>query len=282
MEETPAGAPSGSRVRAGLLLIGVLIIAAGIALFRRFDALSERIGVIVDAGAGSIRIAGDAGVPARVQWLADPSDPRLAAVPADSGEGERWDEVVARVLPGSSLVSIERPIVSRQSVGTGSEKREVIAERAILVVAPPGGGSEPALGIGVGVARPGDPEATIARTIVRLVGPTGASERIDAAPLFHDPPMTLLDRLKGGPAHVVRFEIELVDEGGTRAPPSGAPAAGGENATEGRALDEEEARQAIEKLRRERPERGVIPKPPAGVAPPSEPQTPPDPGRASA
>jgi len=249
------------RAVAGLLLL--LFIAVGFTLYRRIHSLSDRIGVIVGANHGSIRVAADEGVPTSVQWLVDPADPRIAFVPADSNEGEGWDEVVARILPGSSLESIERPTVTRQSIGAGSEKREVIAERAILFIAPPGGPAEPALGIGVGIAREGDSNARIARTIVRLVGPTGASERIDAAPLFHDSPATLLDRVKGIPAHVVRFEIEVMAETGSPALPSSVPPPAGGSATEPKPLDEEEARRAIDKLRRERPERGVIPPPPS-------------------
>jgi hypothetical protein len=264
------------RILGGLLLIGIVVI--GLTIVRRIDALSDRVGVVIDAAAGTIRVAGTDRGTQRVQWIAEPSVEHLVPVPAGTPAGEGWESAAALLLPGWKVIEVERPTLTKQSSGSGRGKRQVQAVRALLVLEGPEGRREPAVGIGTAVVREGDSAATSARTIVQLIDADGRPLRCDAEPLFHDRPATLLDRVRGSPPHVVRFGLAEIPEKtpGSEPERSEAPAPVGEP---GRLrpvpLEGEEAIEAIEKLRENRPKRGEIPKPPP--APPAEPQPAPPP-----
>ena len=85
-------------------------------------------------------------------------------------------------------------------------------------------------------------------TIIRLVGSNGSLRSIDAQPLFNQKPVSWVDRARGLPAHMVRFDLEIVEPTEEEALDE-----------EARAEEERKAREAIENLRKNRPERGVIP-----------------------
>ena len=126
---------------------------------------------------------------------------------------ETWEKVVEELIEGATLQSFRGVRKNRQVQRIPGDRvlREVVAAQAELVIEYRDGSFEEALGIAAGIvgADFGDPSYL---TIVQVIGPDGTPLRVEGEPLFNDRDVPWLDRLRGSPAHVVRFELKVVEE----------------------------------------------------------------------
>ncbi len=226
----------------------------------RISEQGKRIAVQVTAESGVIRVAGAQGLPDAVNWVCDGLDPSILVVESRDLRNEHWDEAVTKLMPGAKLIRTWTTTHTMQAStvkSSGEVLRKVQAVRARLEIETASGVVQPALGISASVAPDGADLTTSYLTIIQLIGDDGEAKIIDGNPLFNQKPVSWAERARGLPAHLVRFELEIVD-----------PVEAEELDDEAKAEAEKIAREAIERLKQNRPERGVIPGAPKAPTPP--------------
>lgn len=240
--------PARSRGAAGrrflLVLVLILLAGGGSALILTLRERSTRIAVVVEAPRGTIHVGSEPQGPGPVTWVCEDGDPQLMRVDQIIVGEEEWAELVRRTHSDAAVEVGIMTSTQQIQMTTGAPQQTINVQSVALTVTPPGEDPFPALGLAAGVREGGGLAERLHLALVRL-DVDGVPVAISAESLIEDRNPSFIERLRGMPDHYARYELKLDEDESLEGNPGAA--------------DEEEIRRRIERLRGDRPERGVIP-----------------------
>ena len=243
--------PSAKKTRlVAQVILGAFVLGTVLFVTQRVMEQSGRIAMQVTTPKGHLRLAEAKSTPRSVDWICSADDPAVHVLKAGELLPADWDTAVAALIPKAKIERILKTTHTMQaSAGDDSAPQVQVVRARLDLYFEATDTIEPALGISASVKRGRDAESTHYITVVRLLDREGNPQPIDGHPLFNQDPIGWVDRARGMPAHLVQLPIEIQDPEDEFLPPDDP-------------VDDLRAREAIEQLRRNRPERGVLPNAP--------------------
>ena len=245
MSASPSRKPARLAVQVAL---GAFVLGTILFVTQRVVEQSTRIAMQVTTSKGHLRLAEAKSTPRSVDWLCTVDDPSVYVLEREELTPTDWNEAIVALMPHASVERVLKTTHTMQaSSGDDDSAQQVQVVRARLELRVDGSEElEPALGVSASVKRGRDAKSTHYITVVQLLDREGVPQPIDGHPLFNDDPVGWIERARGMPAHLVQLPIEIQDPEDDYLPPEDP-------------VDDLRARRAIEQLRQNRPERGVLP-----------------------